>query len=458
MLNKKKITYFILWIITILIAIIFTFENPHKIEAIKNKLKTKEKSNNNFEQIKIVDSAFYSLNLDMIKTPVWSKYGGIESIGDKIYYISGDSDFFELQINKNKDDKYIFVPLSINKIDNNKDMFLIKNESTLDKNHAWSYFGIKDILIDEFNSFKNKILLVSSLYYHVDEDCYDMSVFFSEIISENELQITNWKKIFSSEKCLSINLTKKPNFAAASAGGRIVKFDDENILLSIGDFYADGVNGPMLSQDLNNDYGKILKINIKTKKHEIFSFGHRNPQGLYIDNDGNIFSTEHGPRGGDELNLIKQKNNYGWPYASFGTNYNSYNAYTVDTSNDDNKKKRIWPLDKTNNTHNNYTKPIFSWGNTYGVSNLIIYENDYFSKWNKNIIVSSLASKQLTRFVFNYENSSIHYLENIPIGKRIRDIIPLKNGKIALLTDITESNEISIENHAEIILLDNADN
>ena len=75
-----------------------------------------------------------------------------------------------------------------------------------------------------------------------------------------------------------------------------------------------------------------------------------------------------------------------------------------------------------------------------------------------NIIVSSLASKQLTRFVFNYENSSIHYLENIPIGKRIRDIIPLKNGKIALLTDITESNEISIENHAEIILLDNADN
>ena len=134
-----------------------------------------------------------------------------------------------------------------------------------------------------------------------------MSVFFSEIISENELQITNWKKIFSSEKCLSINLTKKPNFAAASAGGRIVKFDDENILLSIGDFYADGVNGPMLSQDLNNDYGKILKINIKTKKHEIFSFGHRNPQGLYIDNDGNIFSTEHGPRGGDELNLIKQK-------------------------------------------------------------------------------------------------------------------------------------------------------
>ena len=64
----------------------------------------------------------------------------------------------------------------------------------------------------------------------------------------------------------------------------------------------------------------------------------------------------------------------------------------------------------------------------------------------------------MTRFLFNYENSSIHYLENIPIGKRIRDIIPLKNGKIALLTDITESNEISIENHAEIILLDNADN
>ena len=456
MFNKKKIIYFFLWILTILIAIIFTFENPNKIQALKDKLKNKN-SIETIEKDKEVDTAYYSLKLKMIETPIWSKYGGIESIGEKIFYVSGDSNFFQLQKNKNDQNKYDFIPLSIKKVDNNKDLFLKKNSSLLDDNYAWAYFGVKDVLIEKFKFIENKVLLVSSLNYNEDQDCYDMSLYLSQIISEDPMEVSIWKKIFSSEKCLSITLTKKPNFAAASAGGRIVKLDDENILLSIGDFYADGVNGPMLSQDLNNDYGKIIKININNQKHEIFSYGHRNPQGLYIDKNKNIFSTEHGPRGGDELNLVKKNNNYGWPYATFGTNYNSYNAYKVDSNNDENKNKKIWPIDKTNNTHNNYTKPIFSWGNTFGVSNLIVYENDYFKKWNKNIVVSSLATKQLSRFIYNYENNSIQYMENIPIGKRIRDIIALKDGRIILLTDIAETNKSSKENHSKIVIISNSE-
>ena len=148
---------------------------------------------------------------------------------------------------------------------------------------------------------------MSSLNYIESKDCYNVSVYQSEIISEKIFKISDWKIIYSSKQCLSIDLTKKPRFAAASSGGRIVKLDNENILLSLGDFYADGVNGPMLSQDLDNDYGKVIKININTKVYEIYSYGHRNPQGLYIDKNKNIFSTEHGPRGGDEVNLIKKK-------------------------------------------------------------------------------------------------------------------------------------------------------
>ena len=458
MFNKKKLTYLFLWIITILIAIIFTFENPDKIKALKDKLKKNKTSVEVLDQDNVIDTAYYSLNLKMIKTPVWSKYGGIGSIGEKIYYISGDSEFFQLKKNKKKQNKYDFIPLSLKKIDNNKDKFLEKNASVLGGKRAWAYFGVKDILFEKFKSFENKVLLISSTDYNEEKDCYTMSLYLSKITDENVLKISNWEKIFSSNKCLPITLTKKPNFAAASAGGRIVKLDDENILLTIGDFYADGVNGPMLSQDLNNDYGKILKINISNKKHEIFSYGHRNPQGLYIDKNKNIFSTEHGPRGGDELKLIKKGNNYGWPYATFGTNYNSYNAYKDDSIISKNKSKRVWPIDKTNNTHNNSTKPIFSWGNTFGASNLIVYENDYFKKWNKNIIVSSLAAKQLTRFIYDYESNSIHYSENIPIGKRIRDILLLNNGNIVLLTDITETGESNKENHAEIIIIDNSEN
>tara|TARA_Y100001970_G_C14158309_1_gene816965 strand:+ start:143 stop:1492 length:1350 start_codon:yes stop_codon:yes gene_type:complete len=449
MLSKKKIIFLFLWLITIFVSIIWTFENSDKIQALKDIIKN-EKVDQNKELN--INSAYYSLNLKKFKTPVYSKYGGIEKIGNKIYYLSGDLNFYQLKHYKD-DKKYDFISLPIEKIINNKEKFLEKNNQILGKK-AWKFFGVKDILIEKFQSFDSKVLIVSSLNYYKDKDCYDLSVFLTEIINENSFQISEWEKIFSSEMCLNINLTKKPKFAAGSAGGRIVKFDDENILLSIGDFYADGVNGPMLSQDLNNDYGKIFKININNKKHEIFSYGHRNPQGLYIDKEKNIFSTEHGPRGGDEMNLIKINNNYGWPYATFGTNYKSYNAYANDIKKLDDNSKRIWPIDKTNNTHDDFTKPIFSWGNTFGVSNLIVYENRYFDKWNKNIIVSSLAGKQLARFVYDYNNNSILYLENILINKRIRDIISLENGNIVLLTDIGDE----ITEHAEIILLSKSKN
>ena len=449
MLNKKIFIFLFLWFLTVLITIVWTFENSDKVQALKDKLKPDKI----LDQDKIINTAYYPLNLKKIKTPVYSKYGGIETIGEKIYYISGDLDFFQLQKNIDDQSKYDFISLSLNKINNNKDKFVQQNESILG-NKARLFFGVKDVLIEEFKSFENKVLLISSLNYNNDKDCYNLAVYLSEILNEDILKISVWKKIFTSEMCLSINLTKKPKFAAASAGGRIVKLDDENILLSIGDFYADGVNGPILSQDLDNDYGKILKININNKEHEIFSYGHRNPQGLYIDKNNNIFSTEHGPRGGDEVNLIKKDNNYGWPYATFGTNYNSYNAYKKEVDKSNNKSSRVWPIDKSNNTHNNYAKPIFSWGNSFGVSNLIVYENEYFKKWNKNIIVSSLASQKLARFVYNYKNNSVLYLEYIPINKRIRDISVLDNGSIVLLTDTGEN----IEDHAEIILISKSKN
>ena len=311
-----------------------------------------------------------------------------------------------------------------------KKTFIKNNEFKVGKN-AEKYFGIKDIIIENFTNFDNPLLIASSLEYNESEDCYTVGVYFAKILDSKIIKISDWKNIFSTRKCLSVELTKNPKFAAASAGGRIAKLDDEHILFTIGDFYADGVNGPSLSQDLKNLYGKIVKINIKNFDYKIFSYGHRNPQGLYVDKNNNIFATEHGPTGGDELNRIIENQNYGWPIATFGTNYKSNDAYTKKA----NDVKKEWPIDSTNNTHDNFFKPIFSWGNQLGISNLIVYENDYFNKWRNNIIVSTLATKQLVRFVYDFENNFLIYKENINIGDRIRDILLLKNGKIVLLTD-----------------------
>ena len=442
---KKKLIYISIWIISILIAIIWTFENSDKVQSFKNKLKNNKVKIENIGKDKKINSAYYLLNFKNFKIPVWSKYGGIESLNNKILYVSGESDFYLLEKNGSK---YSFKNLNFKRVNNNKEKFININKPKIGKN-AEEYFGVKDILIEKFNIFKKKQLLVSSLNYIENKDCYNLSVYKAEIINEKILKISDWKNIFSSQMCLTIDLTKKPRFAAASSGGRIVKFDEENILLSIGDFYADGVNGPMLSQNLENDYGKIFKININNGSHEIFSYGHRNPQGLYVDKNNNIFSTEHGPQGGDEVNLIKKGSNYGWPYATFGTNFNSYNAYAKDSDKNKDKLKRVWPIDKTKNTHDAFAKPIFSWGNQFGVSNLIVYENKYFEKWNKNLIISSLAKKQLTRMVYDYKKDAIIYVENIPVDQRVRDIIYLNDGRIALLTD----RGVNIEDKPEIILI-----
>ena len=119
---------------------------------------------------------------------------------------------------------------------------------------------------------------------------------------------------------------------------------------------------------------------------------------------------------------------------------------------DENKKE--WPLDITANTHNSFAKPLFSWGNTIGISNLIVYENDYFSKWNKNLIISTLASNQLIRMNFDYKKKSIIYKENIKIGKRIRDIIEMEDGRIVLLTDRGKK----LDENPEILILSNKNN
>jgi len=257
-MNKKKY-FFLLFIISLLFLIAYYFD----IFNLRDKKKTSKKSN-------LISTAYYNLKKDSFKTPVFSKYGGIASVDNKILYVSGESDFFLFEKNK-ENNSYKFKQLQIKRINNNKDKFVKKNENEIGGS-AEGYFGVKDVLLENFDNYKNKLLFVSSLNYIVDKDCYNLSIFLAEIINVDKFEISEWKNIFSSKECLNINLTNKPKFAAASAGGRISKLDDENILLSIGDFYADGQHGPILSQDISNDYGKILKINISDYSYKIFSF------------------------------------------------------------------------------------------------------------------------------------------------------------------------------------------
>ena len=363
-------------------------------------------------------TAYNDIEKKSYNTPGYSKYGSIAFLNDKLIYMQGDGQQIFLFDGENSN--FEFKNIKAEKLPIGRDEFIKKHEKIHGTARLKNFFGLRDIMISKFKSFNTTSIFVSSLDYDIDNDCYRISIFRNEFVVADKTKLKKWKKIFSTKQCLTEDTNYQKLFYLSGSGGRIVKYDENNILLSTGNFDGDGFYSSYIySQDSSNDYGKIIKINLKESTSEIFTTGHRNPQGLFLVDKDYILSTEHGPKGGDEMNLIKQGKNYGWPFATFGTDYGSKSTKT----------------DKTKNSHNGYEKPIFSWGNQFAASQLIVYKSDYLDKWKGNIITSSLAGRRLIRMVFDQERKSIVYTENIPIGKRIRDIVEAPNGKIALLTD-----------------------
>ena len=164
---------------------------------------------------------------------------------------------------------------------------------------------------------------------------------------------------------------------------------------------------------LNRDLGQIVRIEKKSKDVKNISIGHRRTQGLLWDDYRNkLWETEQGPRGGDELNDIKEGKNYGWPYVTLGRWY-------------DMKEKKS-SLNNSNaikyNNHQNYEMPTFSWTPSIGVSQITLVKNSSnFSEWDKDIIVSSLKDSSIHRLKISPLGNVI-YDERIFIGKRIRDL------------------------------------
>ncbi len=173
-----------------------------------------------------------------------------------------------------------------------------------------------------------------------------------------------------------------------------------------------------LSQDLRYLEGKIIEIDLENNSNRIYSIGHRNPQGLLLTSNNQIISTEHGPRGGDELNIISEGKNYGWPLVTHGTTYESFKAYDY--------------INAVPGRHDGYAKPVFSWTPGIGISNLIEIKN-FDERWNEDILISSLKNMSLYRVRLN--NNSVIFSERIWVGSRIRDISINNQGIIYLWTD-----------------------
>ena len=187
--------------------------------------------------------------------------------------------------------------------------------------------------------------------------------------------------------------------------------------LTIGDHY---VTEPKVSEDSSTTFGKTIEIDLTTNKWRQFTKGHRNQQGLTFLKSGKLFSTEHGPYGGDELNVIKEGRDYGWPNVTLGTDYNSY-QWNVGTS----------PV----GSHSGYEAPLFAWMPSVAVTQLIEVGN-FNPRWNGDLLVGTLKASSLYRL--RLQDGRVLYSERIWIGQRIRDIAQTDDGTILLWTDDTQ--------------------
>lgn len=217
-------------------------------------------------------------------------------------------------------------------------------------------------------------------------------------------------------------------------GSRIVFADADTLFFGVGDRAK---RSP--AQDLSNHMGTLLRVDMqgrakddnpfvadKSIRAEIWSYGHRNPQGLAIDALGQLWEIEHGPRGGDEINKITPKANYGWPVISFGKEYSSDKAVGEATH----KKGMEQP--------EAYFVPSIA------PSSLMIYSGRAFPQWQGNFFAGALALTHLNRLALNPDGKLVEQERLLDdLQERIRYVCEDRDGLIYLLTDTGKLMRIS---------------
>ncbi len=192
-----------------------------------------------------------------------------------------------------------------------------------------------------------------------------------------------------------------------------------NILyFTIGDFnFGDQIpqgEFGFVAQSLTSSFGKIFEYDLSTHKVRLKSIGHRNPQGLVFTKDGRLLNTEHGPDGGDKLNVVIDGRNYGWPYQTYGTDYGTFS----------------WPV-KSNGLANFFEEPLYTWVPSPAISP-VIQVSTFNGAWDGDLLIGSLKAESLFRL--RLFKDRVLFSEPIWIGHRIRDIVEFDH-QIILMTD-----------------------
>ena len=376
-----------------------------EIDALKSKINSGQTSNEilistNSKKFKL-KKIFIDHSLPIDSKKMHKKNGYLEIYGNNILAIfwTGKIVYFDkTQISKNN--------ITFNIMKTNINSFLKNDEKN-------KFISIKDALI-----LDDKLYLSYTKNIKPETNCLNLSIIAAKINNNDKKLILNeFEEFFTYDEC------QEARFNGYQSGGRIVKYKDNKILLTIGDF-----QNFTPAQDKNSFFGKIIAINIKDKSHQIISMGHRNQQGLYYDKERDlIISTEHGQKGGDEVNnIIFNKDsisNYGWPIASYSTYYGYENK----------EIKKIAPFKKLHK-ENGFIEPMIYFTPALGISQIIPDINIDKTIENK-FLVTSMRQQKIVFVNLNYENNSATVIDELKINERIRDIIKFENNNYLLFLE-----------------------
>ena len=237
-------------------------------------------------------------------------------------------------------------------------------------------------------------------------------------LSEDLKTLKDFKVIFRQEPKLSVG---------NHFGSRLVFDRDGYLFIALGEN-----NDRPTAQDLDKLQGKVVRIYPDGKvpddnpfvgqsgvRPEIWSYGHRNPQGAALNPwSGTLWENEHGPKGGDELNIVERGKNYGWPTATHGINYSGQ------------------PIpEASGKTAEGTVQPHHVWEVSPGISGMAFYDADRFKPWQHNVFIGALVSQELIRLQF--DGDKIVHEERLmgELKERIRDVRQGPDGYLYVLTD-----------------------
>jgi glucose/arabinose dehydrogenase len=266
-----------------------------------------------------------------------------------------------------------------------------------------SRFAINDIGILTQSSSAVK-LLVSYPRLGLERNCVEVVI---EQLDFNRLtqkvkRVSNW---LISKPCVPIS-------AVQHTSGRFAIIDQSSAYVTIGD-----LGYPQISdRKKRGDLGSIFKVSAKGAVK--ISQGHRNAQGIVLFNNKDLLAAEHGPRGGDEINLIKPGADYGWPFVTYGQTYGG-GDYVRPT--------------KTG-THAGFIEPLTYWVPSIAPTELVQLPKDGWGQWSNQLLLGTLK-EQAVVFIKVDQNLMVVEQEKVDVGHRIRDLEVLPTGVAVATTD-----------------------